>query len=354
LSAVHSHINNFQIFKASFGHFIHRLPLYLEYPKEYFDLYLYGPIFAILMAPFSALPDGPSVILWNVLNSVVLFVTLWHLPLVENKRVAISWIVLNSSITALLNTQFHALCLALILWSYICVEKKNYFWATLWIVLGIYIKLYGVVGLAFFFFAKDRLRFASYFVFWLLVIGFIPFALGGFDYGLQTYREWMGILAHKNELNENIKNIRTDVCVMGMIRRWTGDPTISNLWFLIPSMFLNGYLFFQTKKWSDPDFRLRILAFVLLYIMLASTGTESPTLVMAFPAVGIWFVLGEKTKARWAMLIFTLLISSFSPTDLFPAYIRNEFINPLALMIVPLFGVWIWLAWELFREKQPQ
>ncbi|MEN9960776.1 MAG: hypothetical protein RL045_1028, partial [Bacteroidota bacterium] len=148
LSSVHSHINNFQIFKASFGHFIHRMPLYLEYPKEYFDLYLYGPIFAILMAPFSAIPDGPSVILWNVLNSVVLFVTLWHLPIVENKRVAITWIVLNSSITALLNTQFHALCLALILWSYICVEKEKYFWATLWIVLGISIKLYGVVGLA--------------------------------------------------------------------------------------------------------------------------------------------------------------------------------------------------------------
>jgi hypothetical protein len=234
------------------------------------------------------------------------------------------------------------------------VEKKSYFWATLWIVLGIYIKLYGVVGLAFFFFAKDRLRFAAYFVFWLVLIGFIPLALGGFGYGIQTYREWMGILAHKNELNENIKNIRTDVCVMGMIRRWTGDPTVSNLWFLIPSMILNVYLFFQTKKWSDPDFRLRILAFVLLYIMLASTGTESPTLVMAFPAVGIWFVLGEKTKERWAMLIFTLLISSFSPTDIFPSYIRNEFINPLALMILPLLGVWLWLAWDLFREKQPR
>ena len=354
LSEVHSHINNFQIFKASFGHFLHRMPLYLEYPKEYFDLYLYGPIFAILMAPFSMLPDGPSVMLWNVLNSVVLFVTLWHLPIAENKRIAITWIVLNSTITALLNTQFHALCLALIMWSYICVEKKNYLWATLWIALGIYIKLYGVVGLAFFFFAKDRYRFAAYFVFWLIVIGFVPLALGGFDYGIQTYREWMGILAHKNELNENIKNIRTDVCVMGMIRRWTGDPTVSNLWFLIPSMILNVYLFFQTKKWSDTDFRLRILAFVLLYIMLASTGTESPTLVMAFPAVGIWFVLGEKTKERWAMLIFTLLISSFSPTDVFPAYIRSEFINPLALMILPLFGVWIWLAYDLFIEKQPQ
>ena len=58
------------------------MPLYLEYPKEYFDLYLYGPIFAILIAPFSVLPDGLSVILWNGMNSVVLFVTLWHLPIV--------------------------------------------------------------------------------------------------------------------------------------------------------------------------------------------------------------------------------------------------------------------------------
>ena len=355
LSGPHSsHYNNFTIFKSSFGHFIHRLPLYMEYPKEYFDYYLYGPIFAILMAPFSFLSDGPSLVLWNLLNSVVLFVTLWHLPIVENKRVAITWIVLNTSITALLNTQFHALCLSMIIWSYICVEKKNYFWATLWIVLGIYIKLYGVVGVVFFFFAKDRLRFALYFVFWLVFIGFIPLLFGGVEYGLQSYRDWMAMLTHKNALNENIKNIRTDLCVMGMFRRWTGDPTLSNLWFLAPSLLVNVYLFFQVRKWSDPDFRLRILAFVLLFILLASTGTESPTLVMAFPAVGIWFVLGEKTKERWAMLIFTLLISSFTPTDIFPAYLRNEFINPLGLMILPLFGIWIWLAWDLFREKQPQ
>jgi hypothetical protein len=355
LSGVNSsHYNNFTIFKSSFGHFLHRMPLYLEYPKEYFDLFLYGPIFAILIAPFSFLSDGPSLILWNVLNSLVLFVSLWHLPLVENKRVAITWIVLNSSITALLNTQFNSLCLSLILWSYICTEKKNYFWATLWIVLGIYIKLYGMVGLVFFFFAKDRFRFALYCVFWFVLIGIIPLALGGVNYGIQVYQEWMHIIVYKNDLHKDLTKLNTEICFMGMIRRWTGDPNISNAWFIIPSMLLNAFLFFQTKKWSDPEFRLRILAFVLLYIILASTGTESPTLVMAFPAVGIWFVLEEKTKERWAMLIFTLLISSFTPTDIFPAYIRNEFIKPLALMILPLFGVWIWLAWDLFKEKQPR
>ena len=52
LSDVHSHINNFVIFKSSTGHFFNQMPLYVEYPKEYFDLYLYGPVFAILMAPF--------------------------------------------------------------------------------------------------------------------------------------------------------------------------------------------------------------------------------------------------------------------------------------------------------------
>ena len=83
--------------------------------------------------------------------------------------------------------------------------------------------------------------------------------------------------------------------------------------------------------------------------MLASTGTESPTLIMAFPGVGIWFVLGEKTKSRWALLLLTLLISSFSPTDLFPQWLRNEWVNPLGLMILPLFLVWLAIAWDLVK-----
>jgi hypothetical protein len=81
--------------------------------------------------------------------------------------------------------------------------------------------------------------------------------------------------------------------------------------------------------------------------MLASTGTESPTLIMAFPGVGLWFVLGPKNKFRWSLLVLTLVISSFSPTDLFPSYFREVFINPYALMILPLLIVWCVLAYDL-------
>ncbi|CAM3809927.1 glycosyltransferase family 87 protein [Aquirufa aurantiipilula] len=351
LGEINSHINNFIIFKSSYGHFLQRMPLYLEYPKEYFDLYLYGPIFAILMAPFAWLPTSISVTVWNVVNALVLFLAVWNLPLDERKRVAISWIIMNSSMTALLNTQFHPLCIALILWSYICIHRGQDAWAALWIVLGICIKLYGIVGLAFFFFSKKPLRLAGYLIFWMLLVLFIPMILGGWDYGMSTYQGWREVLTHKNELNIDIRNLRTDVCVMGMFRRWTGDSTLSNLWFLIPSMALNVFVFFQVKKWKDLSFQLRMLAFVSIYLMLASTGTESPTLIMAFPGVGIWFVLGEKSRARWVLLLITLIISSFSPTDLFPKWLRNEWINPLGLMILPLFIVWLAIAWDLVKKS---
>ena len=98
------------------------------------------------------------------------------------------------------------------------------------------------------------------------------------------------------------------------------------------------------------DFQLRILAFVTIYLMLASTGTESPTLIMAFPGLGLWFILGPKNKFRWSLLVITLLISSFSPTDLFPRYIRETFINQYALMILPLLIVWCVLAYDLWKD----
>jgi hypothetical protein len=352
LSDIHSHINNFLIFKSSSGHFFNQMPLYLEYPKEYFDLYLYGPIFAILMAPLSWMPVGIGVVIWNLCNSAFLYFAIQNLPIRLDQRASILWIILNSAVTAMLNTQFHGLCISMILWTYIYVHRGRDFWAASLIVLGILIKFYGVVGLAFFFFSKTRLQFFYYLLAWLLIWGIIPLIFGGFSFGIQTYQDWIGILTHKNQLNINIQNLRTDVCVMGMFRRIFGDANLSNLWFLIPSMVLNFWVYFQPKKWDRIDFQLRILAFVTIYLMLASTGTESPTLIMAFPGVGLWFILGPRNKFRWSLLVVTLVISSFSPTDLFPRFIRETLINQYALMILPLLIVWCVLAYDIWVDRK--
>lgn len=350
LGEINSHINNFIIFISSFGHFVQKVNLYELYPKEYFDLYLYGPIFPTLIAPFSFLPTSISLILWNTLNSLALFWAIWNLPLGLDKRAGILWIIFNSLITALLNTQFHALCVSMIIWSYIFVKWDKTFWATLFIVLGIFIKLYGIIGLAFFFFTPNKGQFVKYLLFWILVIVGLPILIGGWDYGIQCYVDWKNVLTHKNEINIDLTNTRTDVCVMGMLRRLTRNGELSNLWFLIPSMVINLWVYFQPKKWGNPTFQLRILAFMLIFLMLSSTGTESPTLIMAFPGVGLWFVLSEKNKWHWILLVFTLLVSSFSPTDLFPRFLRDQYINAYGLMILPLLLVWIHLGYQLRFE----
>jgi len=352
LGEINSHINNFIIFISSYGHFVEKVNLYELYPKEYFDLYLYGPIFSLLIAPFALLPTSISLVLWNSLNAVALFFAIWNLPLGIEKKSGVLWIILNSLITALLNTQFHGLCVAMIIWSYVLIKKDKLEWATLLIALGIFIKLYGVIGLAFFFFHKKKWAFIRYLVFWIILILALPVLIGGWNFGVTCYYDWLHVLNHKNDINIDLANTRTDVCVMGMIRRISGKGDLSNLWFLIPSMILNVWVFFQVRKWQNTVFQLRILAFMLIYLMLSSTGTESPTLIMAFPGVGLWFVLSKKNKWQWVILVFTLLISSFSPTDIFPKYLREQWINPYALMILPLLIVWCFLAYELRTEEE--
>lgn len=352
LSETSSHINNFEIFRQSFSHFQNQLPLYQLYPKEYFDLYLYGPIFAILMAPFSWIPLGLSVVVWNMINSIMFFGAVWNLPMTQSNRATILWICLNSAITALLNTQFHLICVSLILWSYIFVRRGQNSLAALFIVLGVLIKFYGIIGLAFYFFSNDKLRLTYYLIGWFFIGFMIPILYTNWDYGLSCYYEWIYVLKHKNELNVDVRNLRTDVCVMGVVRRITGKSGISNAWFLFPSILILIKVYFQRSKWSEASFQLQVVALVLIYIMLASTGTESPTLVMAFPGVGLWFIFAPKTSLRWILLSLVLLVSSFSPTDIFPAYIRITYINRYALMILPLLVVWIHLVSNMLKSNQ--
>jgi hypothetical protein len=67
-----THYNNFLVFRLAFVHLVEGRNLYLDFPGEHFDNFLYSPTFAVLMAPFSVLPVEPSLVLWNVANALVM------------------------------------------------------------------------------------------------------------------------------------------------------------------------------------------------------------------------------------------------------------------------------------------
>jgi hypothetical protein len=51
------------------------------------------------------------------------------------------------------------------------------------------------------------------------------------------------------------------------------------------------------------------------------------------------------------LLIFALLLTSFSPSDLFPKFVRETYVKPYALKVVPCIFIWLDLTYRLIFEK---
>ena len=51
-----------------------------------------------------------------------------------------------------------------------------------------------------------------------------------------------------------------------------------------------------------------------------------------------------------ALLIFAFILTSFSPSDLFPKYLRDEFVRPYALKALPCVMIWLKLTYELLTR----
>lgn len=348
----HAHINNFIIFKTSFYHLLQQKHLYDYHPNEYVDLFLYGPPFTVMIAPFAIVPTLSGVVLWNVANSVLLVYALFELPFFDDKTKAIiSWLCLNSSITSLINVQFHGIVTALILFSYIFIKKEKDFWAALCIVLGTMTKLYGVVGLAFFFFSKNKLKLIASGLFWVAVLFVLPMAFSSPAYVLQSYQEWLAILVKKNAINVVLDNPYQDLSVMGMVRRIMSDATISNLYFVLPAVLIFALGYTRYPLFSNTRYQLLMLSSALMMVVLASSGTEASTLLIGFVGVIIWYQQSQQGSVEKTLFIFALVVTSFGPTDLMPKFIRNEYLRKYALMIFPMLLVWLRVHWDMLSMK---
>ncbi|MGX7687482.1 glycosyltransferase family 87 protein [Flectobacillus sp. BAB-3569] len=351
----HAHINNFIIFRTSFWHLIHQEHLYAYHPDEYVDLFLYGPPFAVMIAPLALLPTLAGVILWNVANAVALLFAIYELPSFDEKTKAImSWLCLNSCITSLINVQYHGIVTALIILAYTFIKKEKDFWAAFCIVLGTMTKLYGVVGLAFFFFSKNKLKLIASGLFWIAVLFVLPMAFSSPTYILQTYQEWFEVLVKKNAINEVLTNPYQDLSVMGMVRRLAQDASISNLWYILPAVLVFSLSYIRINLFFNTRYQLLLLCSTLMLVVLASTGTEASTLLIGFVGAVIWYMQSAKTSTDKALFIFALLVTSFGPTDLMPKYIRNEFLRKYALMVLPMLLVWIKVHWEMLVSKKEE
>ncbi|MBC7493803.1 MAG: DUF2029 domain-containing protein [Flavobacterium sp.] len=340
--------NNYLIYKNVYYNTVKQVSLYAENPALFLDSNHYGPIFSIIIAPFAILPDGFGMVLWNIFNAGFLIWAISKLPIQQSKINLIFWICAHELLTSLLSLQFNPLMTSIIILSFVFIHNKKEFWAALFIIIGTYVKLYGIVGLAFFFFTKNKIKFIAALLFWSIVLFVLPMLISSPEFICKSYLEWFDSLVHKNDLNGSLTSMQ-DISVMGMFRRILQNPNLSNIPFLIIGLIAFAVPYTKYKLYDNLQYRLLLLASVLLFTVIFSTGSESPTYIIAFVGVAIWYVIKQKPISNLDVFLFVLamILTSFSPSDLMPGYIRNNFIKPYALKALPCVLIWIKIVYEM-------
>ena len=338
--------NNYLIFEGVFNHSLKQLPLFVPYPEEYGDMNHYGVFFSAIIAPFALLPSGLGCALWILANVAFLYWAIRQLPLSKGVLIGILLIAAHDMYTAAAMQQFNISVIALLVAAFVFVEKGKSHWATLFIVIGTLTKLYGIVGLAFFFFAKDKKRFIGSSLLWLGLLFCLPMLYSSPEYVLSQYHDWYISLSQKN--GENMDNSHynlQNLSFLGFLQR-TGIYN-NNLVVIAIALLLFALPYLRIAQYKHLRFRLMFLASVSMFLCLFSTGTENSTYVVAYVGIGIWFMTTPNRNNTLKIILLVLaFLASLSPTDLFKP-LKEPYIIRYSLRAVPVMLIWLTLIWEM-------
>lgn len=343
-------INNYLIFKNVFLNTLQQKNLFVHYPDLYFDLNHYGVFFSLLIAPFAVMPDWLGISLWNLVNTFIFVYAIHRLPLSDPKKALFALLCLQEYITAALSLQFNIALTGLLMLSAILIYERKEVQSVTAILVGVFVKIYGIVGLSQFFFIKNKIRFI---VAGLVIAGLffvLPMVYSSPQFVIQSYADWFQSIIEKNNENQVLGNMQ-DISLMGFFRRILGDASISNLVFLAFGLPLFAAPYIRISQYKHYAFQLMILASTLLFLVLFSSSSESPTYIVAVTGVMIWFFL-QKERSPWiiGLLVFVIIFTCFSTSDLFPKNIRLNYIKKYSLKAVPCIIVWLRVMYELLTK----
>ena len=343
--------NNYRIFRGVFWHTLQCTSLYAEYPLEYYDVNHYGPFFSLVVAPFALMPIPLGLVFWCIALSLTLYFAITRSTFSSWQQMFVLWFCSETLLTSLFMQQFNIAIAAIIIASYALIEKERDFWAACLIVLGTFVKLYGIVGLAFFFFSRHKGKFVLSLLFWGVVLFVAPMIISSPAYVVSQCHEWFVCLVEKN--GENLASEAQNISALGMVRRVLGNPQYSDLWLLAPALVLFALPYLRFNQWRNEGFRTTLLASVLLFTVLFSTGSESSSYIIALSGVCVWYFAApwQRGKADIWLLVFVFLLSSMGSSDLYPRAIKREYIQAYSLKALPCLIVWLKLCWEMMVKN---
>lgn len=340
----------YHIYKSVFWNTIDQLSLYEFYDYLFGDCNHYGPVFAYVIAPFALLPDTWGMLLWECALVAVFYIGVRYMPLLKWQKVFMFWFCLHEVLTPLFVEQFDLAMAGMLLLTFACVQKQKPVWAAFFIMLAMFIKLYGVMGFAFFFFIEDKKKFLLACLGWAALFFVAPMAISSPEYVVQQYFNWYESLMAKNVQNLTEHFNTTNTSLLGIPRKISGNTEYSDLWLIVPGILLFLSPFRRIGQYKHAAFRYAMLASVAMFHLLFSTGSESYGYIAPMTGFVIWYTTAPFKRGRWALylLIYAFIFTSLCTSDVFfPRWIWKQWIDPYALKALPTTIVWFVLMWEM-------
>lgn len=338
--------NNFRIFRGVLWHLLERRNLYLPDPARHADVNHYGPVFAVVIAPFALLPEVVGGLLWNLANAALLWAATGRLRLGDERRRLLLALVVVELLNAAWSNQFNAAVAALVLLTYADVEDGRDFRAPLWALLGVFVKLYSVVGLVFFLFARGKRAFLAGCLAWSALLLAAPMLLAPPGFVLQSYLDWAQVLVEKNAANV-VLHTSQDISLMGLVRRLADRP-IPSLWFYAAGVPLLLAPLLRLGQHRHLAYRRLVLASLLMFVVLFSSSAEAATYVVCATGAALWLTERPLRGGR-AALAATMLLAGLAPTDLLSVPVRH-LANDYSLKAIPFALAWLLTCRELLTR----
>ncbi len=327
--------NNYKIFYYSLNHLSKGTDLYVEYPLQYFDFFLYGPAFPVFFSPFFLLPYKVGFFLWHFFFTAVWVVAIYRMPLTNNQKAFAFWYGFQELLTAISNSQTNPLIAAIPVFAFIAFEKNKPFWAAFFILLGFNIKIYSIVAAALFLLYPQKVKFILSFLFWALLFAVLPLLFTSPAKLMWQFQSWFQGLVQKSD-HDKINNISIHRLIHQTI-----SPDISTMSIVATGVILFCSVYLNRKAFFRKNFKMLLLSSILIFQVIFHPAAESASYITAITGVAIYWLYCPRNTIDIILIITCYILTVTSSTDLMPAYVKKNFIKPYVLKALPCVIIWL-------------
>src|SRR3989454_4102421 len=336
--AILGHSNNLSIFRSASLNLFAGRDLYAAHPEQHFDFYKYSPTFALLFAPLAYLPFALAFLCWSLLNGLLLWYALDRLLPEREATVALALLYLEV-LLALQYGQSNALVAALMILAFVAFEARRQVGAAWSIPGGAAVKLSPLAALPWAVCYPRRLRFGAIFIAVLAAAVTLPLVAMPLGDLLAQYRSWHAI--------EATDALRRGYSLMHYVHAWFGvdwpnwpQQAAGTALLLLP-------LALRSDRWESPEFRRLFLCSLLVYAVLFNHASESPSFVVAYAGIVIWYVSSPPSRLRTAVMALTLLVMVVHDVDVVPRWVKYDILVPYRIKGIPCLVAWFVMQCEL-------